>query len=123
MSPSGSSIDLEVHTELGERVEVHEVQRADVAGHDGFDTVRLGGRDCGGRVLDEETDVVCARAVFGQEVVGEPLAVDRLQELDLHPAAAAERERDRRLDVATAVPVGRTDRRKRRPVLAARVLA
>ena len=42
-----------------------------------------------------DDDVVRAGAVFREEVVGEALAVDRVQELDLHPAAAAEPERDR----------------------------
>ena len=60
-----------------------------------------------------------ARAVLGEELVREPFAVERLDQFDLHPPAASERQRHGRLDVAPAVPVRRADRRERRPPRAA----
>ena len=48
-----------------------------------------------------------ARAVRGQELRVDAFTGHRLEQLDLHAAAARERERDRALNVATAVSVGK----------------
>jgi 1-deoxyxylulose-5-phosphate synthase len=66
--------------------------------------------------------VVCAGAVLGEKVVGKTLTIDRVQQFDLDPAAAAERERNGRLDIAAAVAVRRADGRERRPLFATGVL-
>ncbi len=99
-----------------EGVEVRVVQRADVAGHHAVDAVVVSGRDLFVDAVDEEREVMRARPVFGEEIVGDPFAVEGLDQFDLHLATPAEGERHRRLDVAAAIPVRRSDRRERRPL-------
>ena len=92
---SGILDELDVEAERVPRVEVAEPQAAEPAAHDVREPRRVAERDHRVEVVDEETEMVQTGPVRREELDVQTLTPHRLQQLDLHVAAAREPQRER----------------------------